>query len=86
MPRGQSPEKKLDARYSLLNKQLDRMQKDYSFFTKVRRKVNEFLGTSSGQLVTTQQRTLIKKKVEKIEENWRKAGKMKDRVREDQTP
>lgn len=86
MPKGQSPEEKMDARYSLLSKQLDRMQKDYSFFTKVRRKVNEFLGTSSGQLVTTRERTLLKKKVEQIEENWRKAGKMKDRVREDQTP
>jgi hypothetical protein len=45
MPKGQSPSSNMAARYSLLSKQLDSMPKDYSTFSKLRRKVNEFLGT-----------------------------------------
>ena len=86
MPKGQSPSSNMAARYSLLSKQLDSMPKDYSTFSKIRRKVNEFLGTSSGQLVTSQKRSSLLRKVEKIESNMRKQGAMKDRVYEDQTP
>lgn len=86
MPKGQSPSSLLQARFDKLDAQLDRMSKDYSFFTKVRRKVKEFLGTDSGQLVTSEARTLIKRKLEKIEANWIRQGKMKDKVEEATKP
>lgn len=49
MPKGQSPRDRMNARYSLLSKQLESTPEDYSMVTKLRRKVKEFLGTSDGQ-------------------------------------
>ena len=86
MPKGQSPSNKMAQRYSLLSKQLEQEPKDFSTFSKIRRKVNQFLGTDSGQLVTTQKRASLLKKVKKMEANMIRQGKMKDRVEEDQMP
>ena len=69
MPKGQPPSNKMAARYSLLSKQLDNEPKDYSTFSKIRRKVNEFLGTDSGQLVTSERRSNLLRKVKKMEKN-----------------
>ena len=86
MPKGQPPSNKMAARYSLLSKQLDDEPKDYSTFSKIRRKVKEFLGSDSGQLVTSERRSNLLRKVKKMEKNMIRQGKMKDRVYEDQTP
>jgi len=67
MPKGQSPNDRINARYSLLSKQLESMPKDYSMVTKLRRKVKEFLGTSDGQMVTSVKRENLLKKVKKME-------------------
>ena len=67
MPKGQSPRNRMNARYSLLSKQLESMPKDYSMVTKLRRKVKEFLGTSGGQMVTSVKRENLLKKVKKME-------------------
>ncbi|MAO21399.1 MAG: hypothetical protein CMJ25_11675 [Phycisphaerae bacterium] len=67
MPKGQSPRNRMNARYSLLSKQLESMPKDYSMVTKLRRKVKEFLGTSDGQMVTSVKRENLLKKVKKME-------------------
>ena len=86
MPKGQPPSRKMAARYSLLSKQLDNEPKDYSTFSKIRRKANEFLGTDSGQLVTSERRSNLLRKVKKMERNMIRQGKLKDRVEQDQTP
>ena len=67
MPKGQSPNDRINARYSLLSKQLESMPEDYSMVTKLRRKVKEFLGTSDGQMVTSMKRENLLKKVKKME-------------------
>ena len=67
MPKGQSPRDRINARYSLLSKQLESMPEDYSIVTKLRRKVKEFLGTSDGQMVTSMKRENLLKKVKKME-------------------
>ena len=67
MPKGQSPNDRINARYSLLSKQLESMPEDYSMVTKLRRKVKEFLGTSDGQMVTSMKRENLLKKVKKLE-------------------
>jgi len=67
MPKGGSPRDKINARYSLLSKQLENMPEDYSMVTKLRRKVKEFLGTSDGQMVTSLKRENLLKKVKKLE-------------------
>ena len=67
MPKGGSPRDKINARYSLLSKQLESMPEDYSIVTKLRRKVKEFLGTSDGQMVTSMKRENLLKKVKKME-------------------
>ena len=67
MPKGQSPLDRMNARYSLLSKQLETMPEDYSMVTKLRRKVKEFLGTSDGQMVTSLKRENLLKKVKKME-------------------
>ena len=67
MPKGQSPNDRINARYSLLSKQLESMPEDYSIVTKLRRKVKEFLGTSDGQMVTSVKRENLLKKVKKME-------------------
>tara|TARA_R110002020_G_scaffold161123_2_gene345983 strand:+ start:18087 stop:18350 length:264 start_codon:yes stop_codon:yes gene_type:complete len=67
MPKGQSPRNRMNARYSLLSKQLESMPEDYSMVTKLRRKVKEFLGTSDGQMVTSVKRENLLKKVKKME-------------------
>jgi len=86
MPKGQAPSERMAQRYSLLSKQLDNEPKDFSAFTKMRRKVNQFLGTDSGQMVTSQKRDSLLRKVKKMEANMIRQGKMKDRVYEGQTP
>jgi len=86
MPKGQAPSERMAQRYSLLSKQLDNEPKDFSAFTKMRRKVNQFFGTDSGQMVTSQKRDSLLRKVKKMEANMIRQGKMKDRVYEDQTP
>ena len=84
MPKGQSPNDRINARYSLLSKQLESMPKDYSMVTKLRRKVKEFLGTSDGQMVTSVKRENLLKKVKKMESEASQKFRSKKNVEEEQ--
>ena len=71
MPKGQSPSERMSQRYSLLSKQLDKTPKDYSTFSKLRRKVKEFVtGSEDVQYMTTQKRKNLLQKVQKMESNF----------------
>ena len=78
MPSGQPPSARAAARYAMLDRQLDRLEKregkDYSTFSAIRRKIKEWLGTDDGQLVTTQKRMTLLKKTRKMEEEMRRRG------------
>jgi len=84
MPKGQSPNDRINARYSLLSKQLESMPEDYSMVTKLRRKVKEFLGTSDGQMVTSMKRENLLKKVKKMESEAGQKFRSKKNVEEEQ--
>ena len=84
MPKGQSPNDRINARYSLLSKQLESMPEDYSMVTKLRRKVKEFLGTSDGQMVTSMKRKNLLKKVKKMESEASQKFRSKKNVEEEQ--
>lgn len=77
MPKGSTPRGRMEDRYSLLQKQLKDMPQDYSAMTKMKRKLNEFLGGDT-QMVTTQQRYKLEQQVKKIDRsllrNSRKLG------------
>lgn len=71
MPKGNmTPKDRMNQRYSLLETQLKKTPADYSTMTKIKRKVNEFLGTSDGQMVTTEKRAMLKRKLDKINKNF----------------
>ena len=84
MPKGQSPRDRMNARYSLLSKQLEEMPKDYSMVTALRRKVKEFLGTSDGQLVTSLKRENLLKKVKKMEKTSSERFRSQKNISEEQ--
>lgn len=84
MPKGQSPRDRMNARYSLLSKQLEEMPKDYSVVTMLRRKVKEFLGTSDGQLVTSMKRENLLKKVKKMERTSSERFRSQKNISEEQ--
>lgn len=84
MPKGQSPRDRMNARYSLLSKQLEEMPKDYSMVTAFRRKVKEFLGTSDGQLVTSLKRENLLKKVKKMEKTSSERFRSQKNISEEQ--
>jgi len=86
MPKGQSPASLMKARYEMLDAQLERMPKDYSNLSKLRRKVREFLKMDDGQMVTSSQRHSLLKKAEKIEENMLRQDRMAEKVKKDQEP
>ena len=84
MPKGQSPNDRINARYSLLSKQLESMPEDYSMVTKLRRKVKEFLGTSDGQMVTSMKRENLLKKVKKMEKTSAERFRSQKNISEEQ--
>jgi hypothetical protein len=84
MPKGQSPRDRMNARYSLLSKQLETMPEDYSMVTKLRRKVKEFLGTSDGQMVTSLKRENLLKKVKKMEKTSSERFRSQKNISEEQ--
>lgn len=84
MPKGQSPRDRMNARYSLLSKQLESTPEDYSMVTKLRRKVKEFLGTSDGQLVTSLKRENLLKKVKKMEKTSAERFRSQKNISEEQ--
>ena len=84
MPKGQSPRDRMNARYSLLSKQLESMPEDYSMVTKLRRKVKEFLGTSDGQMVTSMKRENLLKKVKKMEKTSSERFRSQKNISEEQ--
>jgi hypothetical protein len=84
MPKGQSPRDRMNARYSLLSKQLEDMPEDYSMVTKLRRKVKEFLGTSDGQMVTSLKRENLLKKVKKMEKTSSERFRSQKNISEEQ--
>ena len=84
MPKGQSPRDRMNARYSLLSKQLESMPEDYSMVTKLRRKVKEFLGTSDGQMVTSMKRENLLKKVKKMEKTSAERFRSQKNISEEQ--
>jgi hypothetical protein len=84
MPKGQSPRDRMNARYSLLSKQLEEMPRDYSMVTMLRRKVKEFLGTSDGQLVTSMKRENLLKKVKKMEKTSSERFRSQKNISEEQ--
>jgi hypothetical protein len=84
MPKGQSPRDRMNARYSLLSKQLETMPEDYSMVTKLRRKVKEFLGTSDGQMVTSLKRENFLKKVKKMEKTSSERFRSQKNISEEQ--
>lgn len=84
MPKGQSPRDRMNARYSLLSKQLESMPEDYSMMTKLRRKVKEFLGTSDGQMVTSMKRENLLKKVKKMEKTSAERFRSQKNISEEQ--
>ena len=84
MPKGGSPRDKINARYSLLSKQLESMSEDYSMVTKLRRKVKEFLGTSDGQMVTSMKRENLLKKVKKMEKTSAERFRSQKNISEEQ--
>ena len=84
MPKGQSPRDRMNARYSLLSKQLEEMPRDYSMVTALRRKVKEFLGTSDGQLVTSMKRENLLKKVKKMEKTSSERFRSQKNISEEQ--
>jgi hypothetical protein len=70
MPKGNvTPKERMNQRFSLLQTELEKTPADYNTFTKVKRKVNEFLGSSDGQLVTTEKRMKLKRKLDKMAKN-----------------
>jgi hypothetical protein len=70
MPKGNmTPKDRMNQRYSLLETQLKKTPADYNTMTKIKRKVNEFLGSSDGQLVTTEKRMKLKRKLDKMAKN-----------------
>jgi hypothetical protein len=84
MPKGQSPRDRMNARYSLLSKQLESTPEDYSMVTKLRRKVKEFLGTSDGQMVTSMKRENLLKKVKKMEKTSSERFRSQKNISEEQ--
>jgi hypothetical protein len=85
MPKGQSPSQRMDARYSLLSQQLEKTPKDYSTFTKIRRKVNEFLqGSDDVQYMTTQKRRSLMQKVKKMESTVGQKFRSQQNIEEEQ--
>jgi hypothetical protein len=84
MPKGQSPNDRINARYSLFSKQLESIPEDYSMVTKLRRKVKEFLGTSDGQMVTSMKRENLLKKVKKMESEASQKFRSKKNIEEEQ--
>jgi hypothetical protein len=84
MPKGQSPRDRMNARYSLLSKQLESTPEDYSMVTKLRRKVKEFLGTSDGQMVTSMKRENLLKKVKKMEKTSAERFRSQKNISEEQ--
>ena len=84
MPKGQSPRDRMNARYSLLSKQLESTPEDYSMVTKLRRKVKEFLGTSDGQMVTSMKRENLLKKVKKMEKTSAEGFRSQKNISEEQ--
>lgn len=57
----------MNARYTLLSKQLEDTPKDYSTFSKIRRKVSELINGGDVQYLTTQKRRTLMQKVKKME-------------------
>ena len=84
MPKGQSPRATMNARYSLLAKELEATPKDYSVVTMLRRKVKEFLGTSDGQLVTSAKRENLLRKVKKMEKTSSERFRSQRNISEEQ--
>ena len=84
MAKGQSPRDRMNARYSLLSKQLESTPEDYSMVTKLRRKVKEFLGTSDGQMVTSMKRENLLKKVKKMEKTSAERFRSQKNISEEQ--
>jgi hypothetical protein len=84
MPKGQSPRDRMNARYSLLSKQLESTPEDYSMVTKLRRKVKEFLGTSDGQMVTSMKRENLLRKVKKMEKTSAERFRSQKNISEEQ--
>ena len=84
MPKGESPRDRMNARYSLLAKELEATPRDYSMVTKLRRKVKEFLGTSDGQLVTSMKRENLLKKVKKMERTSAERFRSQKNISEEQ--
>tara|TARA_R110000796_G_scaffold58361_1_gene134717 strand:- start:623 stop:880 length:258 start_codon:yes stop_codon:yes gene_type:complete len=78
MPKGQSPTERAEARMTLLDAQLKKMPHDYSELTKLKRRVRNFLGGKEAGMVTSMKRTLMVRKLDKLErslgKNSRKLG------------
>ena len=75
MPKGQSPSAKMSAEYQSLNRQLDRIGKDYSLLSKIRRKVVQTFGRDDGQHAMNPQYHTLLRRIEKIEAS--RAGEQK---------
>jgi hypothetical protein len=75
MPKGQSPRERAVARMTLLETQLNKVPHDYSKLTKLKRQVRNFLGSEEGNMVTSMKRTLMKRKLEKLDRSVGKNSK-----------
>lgn len=75
MPKGQSPRERAVARMTLLETQLNDMPHDYSQLTKLKRRVRNFLGGKEAGMVTSMKRTLMKRKLEKLDRSVGKNSK-----------
>lgn len=73
MPKGITPSARIEQRMTLLKSELDKTPRDYDAFTKIRRKVNEFLnGEGNAQVVTTKKRYEMEEKLKKMERSVRR--------------
>ena len=99
MPKGSAPSEVMKARYSLLNKQLDKAEReaDKGLFKKVKRGLQSLLKSEydikdarelekSGQRVMTEKHFKLARRVAKIERNMLKQDRMAEEVRRDQRP
>lgn len=99
MPKGSGPAKNMEARYSLLSKELDKAEKSRSnsLFARVRGKIERMVYGEEGAADMAEERKLdqralsakhysLLKRVRKIEKNMLTQGKMAERVEKDLEP
>jgi hypothetical protein len=85
MPEGNvTPRDRANQRISLLDKQLDKLPRDYTVFTKVRRKVKEFLSGEEVGLVTSSKRLSLVKKLKKLESSGAEKFRSQKNISEEQ--